>query len=718
MKRRRMSGPGLVRPVLFASGLLLAAGAVAPAAASSFYLFPVQEIEGMAPQARQARSLLDARVMARLFDGDAGRAAQAALIKRFVGQLAEAYPQSLVHARQVADSRIGSGHRFVDDNDLQCKAAPSVGVGDTYAVVLGITRASIYEVPRGDNVEVLVPVTLSLQFVRPSLAKVVYTMSETVYTPFRFSRAEYASGAADALMRAEVLRNVGAQVDSLVAGARAAFDPKSTAVKIADRDGKFLVADRGVEAGFVKGEQVEAVGADGKTSIFDVLYADSGYAVLRAALGGASTGDSLQFTFESSGDDSRKPRLLPVVAQTDSGVSSAVADIFGRAIGFKASFQLSPVDVHFVQTKQLITRSANCVDWNKLPSMAEASDVRTDPPDFFLRFTPVSTPSVVLSGTAGTKSEERFHTLVSAQVVDYAGKVVFSELGDDDYSIERVAGNGLGLAQAREVALKNATGKLAQNFLANVRFTPRELRVARVDAQRIWVEGMDGVPGGRPSFKVLHPLSAKAHGKPALIDLDVSGGSAEPVGEGGLVGLSYSAANPALPKPQRGDIVRITDLALPGVTPVVDCAEPTYVGQNNVAEAEYAAPLVRHALYRSRKLAGHVGDPGFYRNANLLLKAGMFREQLAEPAIPLCVQPGYVIREDAAQCEGEACKATVTMGLVARFKQGGEITRSVNTGLRTEFSGMPASSKAAYYGYKELGNGLSMQSDLLKKLDN
>jgi hypothetical protein len=30
---------------------------------------------------------------------------------------------------------------------------------------------------------------------------------------------------------------------------------------------------------------------------------------------------------------------------------------------------------------------------------------------------------------------------------------------------------------------------------------------------------------------------------------------------------------------------------------------------------------------------------------------------------------------------------------------------------------MPASSKAAYYGYKELGNGLSMQPDLLKKFD-
>jgi hypothetical protein len=706
-----------MRRLLLAAGLLAGLGSALPAAAGSFYLFPVQEIEGMSPEARQARTLLDPKVMARLFDGAEGQAAQAALLKRFVGQLNAAYPDSLVHAKQVADNRIGSGHRFVNDNSLQCRAAPSFAVADTYAVLLGVTRASLYEVARGDNVEVLVPVTLSLQFVRPSLAKVVYTMSETVYTPFRFSRAEYASGAMEATIRAEVLKNVEAQVDSLVASARAAFDPKALDVKIADRDGKFLVAERGVEAGFVKGEQVEARAQDGKTSIFDVLYADSGYAVLRAAMGSAGPGDTLQFTFEGTGDDSRKPRLMPVAGAADAA-SNAVADIFGRAIGFKASFQLSPVDVHFAQTRQLITRSANCVDWGKLPSMAEASGVRTDPPDFFLRFTPVSTPSVTLSGTGGTKIEERFHTLVSAQVVDRFGKVVFSELGDDDYSIERVRGSGLHLDQAREVALKNATGKLAQNFLANVRFTPRELRIARVDGERLWVEGMGGVPGQRPSFDVLHALSAKVHGKPALLDLDVTGGGAEPVGEGALVGLSYSATNPALPKPQRGDIVRVYDQQLPGVTPVVDCQEPVYVGQNNQAEAAYAAPLVRHALYRSRKHAGHVGDPGFYGDANGLLKAGMFSLELQAPAIPLCVQPGYVIREDAAQCEGEACKATVTLGLMARFKNGAEVTKTVTSGLRTEFSGMPAASRAAFYGYKELGNGLSMQPDLLKKLDN
>jgi hypothetical protein len=692
----------MMRRLLQLSTALAGLGLAAQAAAASFYLFPVQEIEGASSQAQDARGLLDKRVMERLFGGAGGQQAQAALV---------------IHPKQVYDTNIGSGHKFLDGSDLQCKSAPSYSVADTYAVVVGITRASQYEVRKGDNVEVLVPVTLSLQFVRPSLAKVAYTMSETVYSPFRFSRQEYESGAMDATIRDAVLKNLGEQVDALVDGARGAFNPKTTAVKLVDRDGKFFVADQGIEAGFVKGEQVEARDAAGKGSIFDVLYADSGYAVLRPVAGSVAVGDSLQFVFEGTADDSRKPRLMPVVDPKDAN-ATAVADIFARDIGFRAPFQISPVDVHFDQTKALITRAANCVTWQKLPSMAEASGIRKDAPDFFLRFQPVASPATTLSGAGDTKTAEKFHTLVAAQVVDRFGKVVHSELGDNDYTIERTAGNGLGLPQAREISLKNATTRLAQNFVANVRFAPRELRVARVDAGRIWVEGMGAVPGERLSFDVLHPLSAKVGGKPALLDLEVTPGNLDAAGEGDLVGLPYSAINPALPKPQRGDIVRLYGQQLPGVTPVTDCDEAPYIGQNNAVEVAWAAPLVRHALYQSKKYASHIGEAAFYDNANAMLKAGLFELQLQAPAAGLCSQPGYVIREEALQCEGKTCKATVAMGMMARFKTGGEVQKTVTSGLRTEFGGLPQADKAGFYGYKQLGNGLSMQSDLLKKLNN
>lgn len=704
---------------VLAAACALAFGASASAA--QFHLFPVKEIEGVSKEARDKYRLLNPKVMATLFDGEAGQQAQRYLIDQFVARLNEAYPDSLVHPRQVYDVKVGSGHKFVNDDNLQCKSSPSVAVGDTYAVMLGITRASIYEVPKGDNVDVLIPLTLNVQFVRPSLGKVVYTISETAYSPFRLGRKEYESGAANAVIRATLIRNIGAQAASLVNTARQAFDPKDVDIKLAARDGDFYVTERGAEAGFVKGEQVEARDSTGKESIFDVMYADTGYAVLKAAAGSVSVGDSLKFIFEGSADASAKPRVMPVVSQEgDDSCASSVADLFGKDIGFKASFQLAPVDVNFTQTKELLTRSANCVTWGNLAGMAEASGRRKDAPDYFLRFTPSISPSVTIAGAGGTKTAEMFHTMVTAQVVDRHGRVIYSGLGDDNYTINRIDGEGLGLAQAKEISLKNATSKLAENFLANVRFAPRDYKVARVDKDKVWVSGLAGMPlGDKVGFDLLHPLDAKVNGKAALLDLEAGNGSGGLVAEGELIGFPYAAVNPALPRPRSGDLLRLYTEVPPNATRVVDCDEPVYVGQNNIADAGYFAPLVRHAFYQSKKFASYVGDAQFYVQTNTLLRLGMFDTQVERPAIEVCSQPGYAVREEASQCDDpQNCKATVLAGIVVRLKKGGQVQKTYSSGLRTEFSGFPSLSKNAFYGYRELANGLSMQTDLINKLNS
>jgi hypothetical protein len=692
----------------------------ASASAAQFYLFPVKEIEGVSQEARDKYKLLDKQLMARLFDDQAGKQAQRQLIGQFVERLNAAYPESVVHPRQVADVKVPGAHRFVNDDNLQCKASPSVAVADTYAVMLGITRASVYEVPKGENIDVLIPVTLNIQFVRPSLGKVVYTISETVYSPFRLGRKEYESGAANGVIRDTLIRNLGEQAASLVATARQAFDPKDVSIGIVGRDGDFFVTDRGAEAGFVKGEQVEARDAAGKESIFDVLYADTGYAVIKVAAGSASIGSSLKFIFEGSADASAKPRIMPVVAQDSADPwPNAVAGLFEKDIGFKATFQLAPVDVNFTQTRELLTRSANCVTWQKIAGMAESSRAAKDAPDYFLRFTPSVTQSVTLTGAGGTKSEEQFHTLVTAQVVDRHGRVIYSGLGEDNYTIKRIAGEGLGLAQAKEVSIKNATAKLAQNFVANVRFAPRDYTVQRVDKDKVWVSGLAGMPvGDKVAFDILHPLDAKVGGKSALLDLEAGSGSGGAVAEGDLVGFPYAAVNPALPKPRGGDLLRLYTDVPPNATRVIDCDEATYIGQNNVADGSYFGLLSRHALYQSKKFASYVGDPAFYEQANALLRFGLFEAKVERPAIEVCSQPGYLVKEEASNCDDPAsCKATVMMGVQARLKKGAEVQKIFSTGLRTEFSGFPSQSKNAFYSYRGLANGLSMQADLINKIN-
>jgi len=703
--------------------LLLGLVAVASCAfsfAGQFYLFPVKEVEGLASaNSTVARPLIDPKFVLRFLSGDAGQSAQQLLLGSFSSELDKTYPNSVIHPRQVYDTKIPGAYKFNNNDGQNCKSSPSYSVVDSYAVILGVTRASIYEVEKGGgNIEVLIPITLNLQFVKPNLAKIVFTTSETVYSPFRFSKDEYKNGAKDALIRDILVKNINTQIASLLETAKKGFNPQEVPIKIVDKDGKFFVTDKGFEAGFIKGDQVEARASNDEMSIFDVVYADSGYAVLSLAAGKASVGDSFKFVFEKPADDSRKPKLMPVVSETSPAVN-AISDLFSKDIGFKATFQLSPVDVNFTQTKELITRSANCVDWKKIPSMTEVGGDRKDPPDFFLKFTSAQSPTALLSGSGGTKTSERFHTLVTTQVVDHHGKVVYSEIGDDDYSLDKVNNQGLNLEQAKEISLKNATQKMAKNVISSVKFLPKDFKVTKVDKDRVWVEALSGVSNAdKPTFGVIHPLTAKVNGKPTFIDLDVGEGTADLLVDGGLVGLPYSQVNPALPAPSRGDLVRIYSPITPITTPIAECIAPTYVGQGNVVDAPYFDPLIKHAIYRSGKFMSYINDDSFYSETNKLLSLGMFGTVINKKNQELCFVPGYVIREASSQCDDpSSCKATLTTGALVRLMKGAELAKTISTGIQSEISGFQSATKKDFYGYKQLSNGIPLTTDLTNKLN-
>ena len=687
--------------------------------AGDFYLFPVKEIEGLAAvKSAVVRPLIDQKLVQRFLSGKTGEAAQQVVLGTFAEELNKAYPGSVINPRQVTDIKIPGIYKFLNNVELDCKASPSYSVVDTYAVTLGLTRASIYEVVKGGNIEVLVPITLNLQFIKPNLAKLVFSISETVYSSFRLTKEEYASGSKDSVIREILVKNLNEQVKGLIETAKKGFNPKDVPIRLVDKDGKFFVTDKGFEAGFVKGEEVEARGPKDEENIFKVIYADSGYAVLTLLAGKANVGDSFKFVFEKPADDSRKPKIMPVVSDVSLD-TNAISDIFAKDIGFKATFQLSPVDVNFLQTKELITRSANCVDWKKIPSMTEVKGERKDPPEFFVRFTASESPSVILQGAGGTKTSERFHTLITIQVVDVYGKVIYSELGDDDYSLDKVNDQGFLIKEAKQISLKNATLKMARNVVANVKFQPKDFKIIKVEKERVWVEGLIGVSNGnKPTFSVIHPLSAKANSKGTVIDLEVGEGTADLVVEGGAVGLPFSIINSELPKPSRGDWVRIYSPITTATTKVMECSAPLFVAQGNVADGRYFDSLIKHAMYRSTKFISYVNDAEFYSDTNKLLEQGMFALKLEKENQEMCFLPGYVIREVSSQCDDpSACKATLTTGVLVRLMRGVDVVKTFSSGIQTDLSGFPAAEKRKFYGYKQLGNGIPLVNELTNKLN-
>ena len=617
------------------------------ATASQFYIFPVNELDGVSNRvAPESRPMIDKRVRA-LFTPEV----QANILNYFSRELLKAFPDSAVHARQVTDVKKGQ-YKFIDSPI--CREGFNVDVKTSFAAVVGLTRGSWYEVERdGGRMEILIPITLNIQLIKPDQSKVVYSISETLYSPFIFSKAELSAPATAAKVSDVVASGLNLQITSLVQTLRTNFKPKDIPITVAGQEQGLLITDQGFEAGFKIDDEPSAVNTkDGSEVLFRVISVDSGYAVLKIQAGKAAKGDTFVFTFASPADDSRKPRVLPVTSQrADGQITSVVAELFSKSIGFKAGFQLSPVDVNFTQTMSIIRFSANCVPWDNYPSTKQIFESRSDAPDFFLKFNVAKSPVARQAGTGGVKTLDSFYTAVSAQIIDKSGKIVYSELANDLYALEKVSGQGLSIVNAEEISLKNATLALADQFIKNVKFENGNFKITAVEKTKFTAEGLSLPAAADPSYEILRPLLSKVNGKPTFLRIPVDKGDAGPLAAGGGTVFSFSKVEF---QPQGGDLLRIVNMPRPGQAAISECTA-TYKAPNSIS-AEYLIPLIKHASYKSLKFQPGLVDAEFYADSNALLNAGFFKLQIAaSQPTEQCIKAGYSVAPQPETCQENLC---------------------------------------------------------------
>jgi hypothetical protein len=678
--------------------------------ASQFYVFPVKEIEGVSSRGGgQVRPLLDRRVVDLL-----SATAQRDLLEHFVSSVAHAYPSSIVHARQVRDV-IKGNYQFIDNDSHACGEGFVAPIASSYAMALGITRASYYEVDRGSTVELLVPVTLNLQFIKPERAKVAYTLSETVYTPFLFTKEEYNLPQAKAIITQALLNNTKKQISSLLQSASKSFNPKQTVVRLVGRDGKFYVADKGFEIGFQAGQEVEGTSAGGKQVIFRTVSVDSGYTVLLPLAGSPSVDEEYAFIFETAVDDARKPKLMPVTSiKPDKLWTHAVADLFSKDIGFNASFQITPVDTNFSDTMSSVQVRANCVPWDKYPSARTIADSRTDTPNFFLHFEHATSPVAMIAGRGGVKATQSFVSIVNAKVIDNKGNIISSELGADRYELERTGNQGLSIANAQEIALKNATAKLAANFTKSAKLVPAEFRVAKASRQHIWIEGMP-VNGQNAVIEILRPLKVKVGGKPAMMKLALDPDTTPPESDGSAARIAYTLSAPDVPAPAEGDIVRILT-PLRGRLPEMAACGDIYRAPGTMI-SDYLVPMLNHVAYRTPKYQVSVSDKNFYDDANRLLEAGFYKYRIpAFSPTEYCFRPGYKVVETAQQCS-EGCSSTFLNAATVIVEKGGSRTHEAVQAQQLSIDGFSAAERANFIALKSTEETLRTLEELSRKFN-
>jgi hypothetical protein len=677
--------------------------------ASDFYLFPVAEIAGVSAKVDpKTRPLIDARVRALLTE-----TVQRQVIDNFRQAVVATYPQSAVHARQVSDVRRGV-YRYMDAP--VCADGFTVSVRNSYAATLGLTRGSWYELEReGGRVELLIPITLNLQLVKPDMAKVVYSISETLYSPFIFTKDELATPAAADKIANTVTSGLNRQITDLVQKLKTNFNPKGQLVKVVGRSEGVLVVDQGFETGFrPEDELIATEQQSGKESLFRVLSVGSGYAVLKLLEGSASTGSELNFTFESPADDSRKPRLMPLTSnRPDQLWSHAVTDLFTKEIGFNAGFQIAPVDATFNDVMSSIRAEANCVPWDKYPSTQQIFEARQDAPDYFVRFNLTRSAVTREAGMGNVKTVDSFMTSAAAQVVNARGHVLFSEIGHDTYRLERTGGVGLSMSSAQEVSLKNATTALAKRFVEGVVFEPGEFRITAVDNNRLVASGLSVPEGTVLAYEVLRPLDVQVRGKPTFWQLSLGEGTQPPTLEGDGTAIGYSKLDVA---PRTGDILRVLNMPRKGQTRVAECEQP-YRAPGSAALDE-VLPLVRHAAYRSNRHQMVLTDPIFYQETNELLDAGFFKLRVQAPAASdTCMKPGYLVKLETSRCEEGNCSAQILAATTLILEKASTRIANFVQAEKVNYSGFAESQGDSFMGFKAYESAIKNVQKLVEKLN-
>lgn len=698
---------------------------IAKATENQFFVFPVQAIEGLgATNGEIFRPLVDERAVAFIKEKNAD--AQKEIRSHFTAQLGQAYAGSMIHAKQVKEALKGPVS-YIDADNISCgDTASTVTLDQTYAAVIGISRASFYEVVRGANTEILIPITLNLQIIKVDKSKILFSSSNTVYSQFMVNSVEIGTPEYNNLIRSTITKNIKEQVSSLVQEAKANFSPKITPVKLVGKDGNLYVADKGFEVGFSEGDFPGATDTNGKNFMFKVLTAADGYSVLQAQgpqAADVKVGQQYNFMFEVTADDSNKPRVMPVTSdKKEKAITNGVIDIFSKSIGYKAPFQVATVDVNFQQTIGSIKREAICVPWEKYPSASQSQDSRTDYPQFILTIDTGETASFVAKGDGGVKTKETFATIVQAKVSDFNGVVYGSAVGIDKYVLDKTADIGLSSSNARQVSYQNSTKSMVSEFLKNVNFDPKVFKVKSVNSGSLTVENLPVESGYKIDATVVRKLSVKVGKKDVFVKLPISVKS-EVNKKGSDAEMSFNLINveDTSFNPKAGDSLVV--YALPkGNAKTIGICDGEVASKSNAVSSTFAKPLISNLIYSLPKYQVISANKDLASDVNRLLKTGNFilsddKKMKEDHQLTSCFQPGYLIKEEQASCDGNNCKAAVLNALLIRLVESGQTKKDYVSARKSQLEGFDPSQKENFYSLSSHEQFIAGMPELSKKVN-
>ncbi len=350
----------------------------------------------------------------------------------------------------------------------------------TFISFLQIPRVSQYRINKPKNLmDLYLPLTMSINFMNMVTGECIYSYSYTYYSKyetFQDQISEEKNQDKDDKITGLYKSTYKDLLQKIVQTAKDNFKPFSikTVVKKAWND--IFILDKGNKSGITKGDIL----VDQHSNQLSVIYASSNYSVAQLLIGEVKSDSTFEKFSNDSIDEIKKPKvmLLSNIEMKDiqSVPENIVYQLFAAALNKKASFALVSVDKGFYDAQRATIEKTK---------LQYAVTQNRELPDYFLK---LYFYGPFYSNSPSNKpymSYDTYAMMACGDFLDNSGRVLYGKCVDEKISDEIYEDVRYEKDARKEVLLKNAAIKLADDFIANIKFKNIELPITNAEKDHV-----------------------------------------------------------------------------------------------------------------------------------------------------------------------------------------------------------------------------------------
>ena len=340
---------------------------------------------------------------------------------------------------------------------------------------LHLVRASQYTVPKSQNTEYHLPITLSIMFTNPSTGEVLYSFTRTSYATAELSNSE-TPAKRDPILRDATASNYKNLLSGLIKEARQGYNPTQIEAAVVKIWKKLAILNKGSKFGITLNDTLE----DEQANSIQVIYVTEDYAVAKPQLGSPQNGQKFsKYSNQDTAKAVNKPRVLTMQRGWQDDKLMAISGFFDSEVSKESAFALLPVNESLAKVLQAVAATTEA-------GSSEVTNQRAVP-DYLIKFS-YSSPRIYTVGEQGKFGFHIYEQYILGELLDKQGRIVYSAIGMNRIEDKDVAGIVFSKEARLEILQKNAVIQLAEQFSRSIKFSRFVLPVVGVEDKLVNLE--------------------------------------------------------------------------------------------------------------------------------------------------------------------------------------------------------------------------------------